>query len=49
MHEINIDGTERNICCVCVDELQIGGDPEKLKKAGNITVYRIGKLEEDTE
>ena len=34
MHEINIDGTELNIYRDCVDELQMGDKPEKLKKAG---------------
>ena len=43
MHEINIDGAERNICHDCVDELWIGGKTEKLKKVGYHTVYRTDK------
>ena len=49
MHEIDIDRSERNICCNCVDELFMGGNPEKLKKVGHITVYRIEELEEDKD
>ena len=33
MHEINIDETERMICHNCVDELWMGGKPDKLKKS----------------
>ena len=43
MHEINIDKSEWNICYDCVDDLQMGGKPNKLKKAGNSTVYRTEK------
>ena len=32
MHEINIDGAERNICHDCVDELWIGGKTEKTEE-----------------
>ena len=32
MHEINLDGAERNICHNCVGELWMGGKPKKLKK-----------------
>ena len=46
MHEIYLDGAERKIFCDCVEELRVGGKPEKLKKVGNITVCRIDKLEE---
>ena len=49
MHEIDIYRSKRNICCNCVDELCMGGNPEKLKKVGHITVYRIEELEEDFE
>ena len=40
MHKINIDGTERKICCHCFDELWVGGKPEKLNKVLHSTVYR---------
>ena len=49
IHEINIDGAERNIFCDCVDELRIGGKPEKLKKLVHNTVYRMEESEEDKE
>ena len=29
MHEINIDGAEQNICRECIDDLRMGGKPEK--------------------
>ena len=47
MHDIDLDGAERKICCDCVDELWMGGKPEKLKKVGYITVYKKNELEED--
>ena len=47
MHEVNIDGSERNIGFDCVDKLWMGGKTEKLKKMGHITVYRSDELEED--
>ena len=37
MHEIELDGVERNICHNCVDELRVGGNPDKLKKVGHST------------
>ena len=40
MHDIDIDGAERKICRDCVDKLQMGGKPEKLKKLGHSNVYR---------
>ena len=40
MHDIDLDGTERKIFRNCVDELRVGGKPEKLKKVGHSTVYR---------
>ena len=43
MHEIDLDGAEREICRECVDELWMGGKPEKLKKAQHITVYSTYK------
>ena len=39
MHDINIDGAERKICCDSVDELRMGGKPEKLNEVGQSTVY----------
>ena len=40
MHEINIDRSEQKICRDCVDELWMGGNLDKLKNMGKITVYR---------
>ena len=40
MHDIDIDGAKRKICRDCVDELPMGGKPEKLKNLGHGTVYR---------
>ena len=31
MHDINIGGAERNIFLNCIDELWMGGKPEKFK------------------
>ena len=39
MHEIDLGGAERKICCDCVDKLWMGGKPDKLKKVGHNTVY----------
>ena len=47
MHEINLDRAERNICLNFVDELWMGGKPNKLKKLGHITIYRTEESEED--
>ena len=41
--------TEQKICCDCVDNLWMGGKPEKLNKVGHSTVYRTEKSEEDEE
>ena len=49
MHEIDLDRAERKICCNCVDDIWIGGKPDKLKKVQHSTVYRIEKSEEDKE
>ena len=49
MHDIDLDGAELKICRNCVDELRMGGKPEKLKKAQHSTGYRTYKLEEDGE
>ena len=43
MHEIDLDGAERNIFCNCVDDLWMGGKPEKLNKVRHSTVYRTDK------
>ena len=40
MHEINIEGAELKIFRNCVDELWMGGKPDKLKKVQHSTVYR---------
>ena len=47
MQEIELDGAERKICCKCVDDLRMGGKPEKLKMVQHSTVYRTDELEED--
>ena len=49
MHEINIDGAEREICRECVDNLRMGGKPEKLKMVQHSTVYRTYEFGEDEE
>ena len=49
MNEINLGRPERKICCHCVDELQMGGNPEKLKKVRHITLYSTDESEEDKE
>ena len=49
MHDINIYGAGLNICQDCVDELWMGGKPEKLNKVQHSTVYRTYELEEDEE
>ena len=47
MHEIDLGGTERNICCNYVEELWMGGKPDKLKNVGHNTVYITDESEED--
>ena len=47
IHEINLDGAELKIFRDCVDELWMGGKPDKLKKVQHSTVYRTKKSEED--
>ena len=49
MHDMNLDRSDRKICHDCVDNLWMGGKPEKLKKVGQSTVYRTDKSEEDEE
>ena len=49
MHVIDLDGAEQNIFRNCVDELRMGGKPDKLKKVGHSTVYRTYESEEDEE
>ena len=46
MREICLDGAERKICLGFVDDLHMGGKPDKLKKMGHVTVYRRDKSEE---
>ena len=46
VHEIDLDGAELKICRNFVDELWIGGKPEKWKKVQHSTVYITEKLEE---
>ena len=49
VNEIELDGTERKICRKCVENLWMGGKPEKLKMVQHITVYRSEELDEDEE
>ena len=49
MHEIDLDGAELKICRDCVDELWMGGKPDKLKNLGHSTLYSTEKLEEGEE
>ena len=49
MNQIDIDGAELKICRDCVDELWMGGKPDKLKNVQYITVYRTEKSQEDKE
>ena len=47
MHENDLDGAERNICRECVDDLWMGGKPDKLKMVQHRTVYRTDELDEE--
>ena len=49
MHEIELGGSERRICCDCVDELRMGGKIDKLKMVQHSTVYRTDELEDEKE
>ena len=49
MHEIELDGSERKICCECIEDLRMGGKFEKSKMMQDSTVYRMDELEEDKE
>ena len=49
MHEIELDGAEQKICRECIDDLRMGGKPEKSKMVQHSTVYRSDELEEDKE
>ena len=49
MHEIKLDGWERDICRECIDDLRMGGKCEKSKMMQDRTVYRMEKLKEDEE
>ena len=49
IHEIELDGSERNICRECIDDLRMGGKFEILKMMQDTTVYRMDELEEDKE
>ena len=41
MYDIDLDGAERKIFHNCVDQIWMGGKPEKLKKVQHSTVYRM--------
>ena len=43
MHDIDIDGAERNIFRDCVDGIRMGGKPEKLNKVEHRNLSRIDK------
>ena len=47
MNEIDLDEAELNICRDCVDELCMGGKPEKSKNVKHSTMYRTDELEDD--
>ena len=44
MYDINIDGAEQKVFRNCVDELWMGGKPQKLRKVQHRTVYRTDEL-----
>ena len=46
MYDIYLDGAEHTICRGCVDNIWMGGKPDKLKKVQHSTVYRTDELEE---
>ena len=45
VHVVDLDGSERKICCNCVNELWMVGTPKKLKMVQHRTVYRTDELE----
>ena len=49
IHDINLNGAELNICHDCVDELWMGGKPDKLKNVQDSTVYSTIESDEDEE
>ena len=49
MYDTNIDRAEQNIFRNCVDELWMGGKPQKLKKVQHSTVNRTDESEQDEE
>ena len=38
VHVVDLDGSERKICCNCVNELWMVGTPKKLKMVQHSTV-----------
>ena len=38
MHDIELDGTERKVCCKYFDNLWMGGKPDKLKMVQHSTM-----------
>ena len=44
MYDINIDGAQRKLFRDYVDELWMGGKPDKLNNLGHSTVYRTDEL-----
>ena len=49
IHEIKLDRAKRKIFRECIDNLRMGGKPEKSKMVQHSTVYRMYELEEDEE
>ena len=49
MHDIDLDGAEWKIYHNFVDELWMGGKPEKLRKLQHSTMYRTDESEEEEE
>ena len=47
MYEIDVDGAERKICHNCVNEIWMGGKPEKLNNVQHSTLYKMDELEEE--
>ena len=44
VQEIELDGAERKICRECVDDLRMGGKPEKLKMVQHSTILDFSGL-----
>ena len=49
IHDINLNGAELNICRDCVDDIWMGGKPDKLKNVQDSTVYSTIESDEGEE